>query len=73
MKTKYKIEEELFQICDAAEGPQDAVEEIMKKFDLKLKPEDVRTDKQKNCTHPDYAMEKHGSTEMCSKCGQAWG
>lgn len=68
-----KIKEELFQICDAAEGPTDAVIEIMKKFDLKEKPKDSRTQKQKDCTHPDYAMSKHGSTEMCNNCGQSWG
>lgn len=25
------------------------------------------------CNHPDWAMSKHGSTEMCNKCGKMWG
>lgn len=25
------------------------------------------------CDHPDWAMKKYGSTEMCNKCGKSWG
>lgn len=30
-------------------------------------------EKKEECKHPDWAMSKHGSTEMCNKCGKTWG
>lgn len=37
-------------------------EEINKKKEVK-----------EQCKHPDWAMKKYGSTEICNKCGKQWG